>query len=112
MSTQVNTYAIIGCFVPYDDVSTRYDELEPYMDSAYEGIQHHDDLCILFDGMSGKYAIVGRVLAKTENHQGLEAPVTFPILDNEERSRLLVKIKDLFPDKPAELRHIVVSHYR
>jgi len=75
MSVQANTYVMRGALVPYSEMKGRYDELAPYMDSAFKGIHHKDGVCVLYDGMNGKYVAVGRVLAKTKNHQGLDEPV-------------------------------------
>ena len=45
MSVQMNTYCFIGALLPYAPFrgSDIYEKLEPYFDSAFEGIKHHDD---------------------------------------------------------------------
>lgn len=72
MSVQRNIYFLRGTVQPYAMHKNRYEAFEPYLDSAFAGIHHHDGLCVLFDGMNGKYVAFGRVLAKTKNLQGFE----------------------------------------
>lgn len=72
MSTQSNTYMMVGAKLPYDQFTEEQHEelLDTYRDSAYKGIQHHNDLCVVVDGMSGRYVFIGRVLAKTDDQNG------------------------------------------
>lgn len=77
MSVQCNTYVMQGVLFMHDDmesVKPLCKKFEPYEDSAFEGIKHHEGLCVLYDGMNGKYVAIGRVLAKTENDQGFDEP--------------------------------------
>lgn len=72
MSVQSNTYIMVGAKLPFDQFTEdQYEELlEPYRDSAYKGIQHHNNLCVVADGMGGRYVFIGRVLAKTDDQNG------------------------------------------
>lgn len=113
MSTQANTYAIIGAVLPYDAVGgDNYDKFEPYFDNAFDGIHHHDGLCILGDGMNGEYAIVGKVIAKSDEMGHLGSPVVFRPIPNNELQELKDKIEGLFPDHSIEIRAIALTHYR
>lgn len=113
MSTQTNTYAVIGAILPYDLVGgDNYDKFEPYFDSAFEGIHHHDGICIISDGMNGDYAVVGKVLAKSDEYGHLEKPVVFDPIPNDENLALKQKIEALFPDQSVEIRAIALTHYR
>lgn len=113
MSTQTNTYAIIGAVLPYALVGgENYDKFEPYFDSAFEGIHHHDGLCILGDGMGGEYAIVGKVLAKSDKFGLLFKPVIFDPIPNDEILALKQKIETLFPGQSIEVRAIALTHFR
>ena len=117
MSVQCNTYVMIGASFPYDFFGDddMYEKLEPYMDSAFKGIHHHNGICILSDGMNGEYFVVGRVLAKSADHQGLVAPLVVRTTDNE-RSEVKHAIEQALgalvclPD--FDVTPIVVSHYR
>jgi len=121
VSTHVNTYAMIGVVLPGDTFGDdAYDHLEPYRDSAFDGIKHHDGLCVLYDGMNGSYVAIGKVIAKTEDGQGFEEPITFPALpvetieDAHEIVDLRLKIARLMPSGvtlPPIGCH-VISHYR
>lgn len=72
MSVQSNTYVLVGVMLPYDHFTEeQHENLFPeYRDSAYQGIEHYNGLCVITDGMSGKYVAIGRVLAKTDDQNG------------------------------------------
>lgn len=113
MSVQTNTYAIIGAMIPYKAAGgDNYERLEPYFDSAFDGIHHHDGLCVISDGMNGDYAVVGKVLAKSDEFGHLPKPVVFEPITNPEMVELKGKIEALFPDQPIEIRAITLTHYR
>jgi hypothetical protein len=115
MSTNQNTYVVLGTKLPYDLFKDKFDQLEPYMDDAFEGIHHHDRLCVLYDGMNGGYVIIGKILAKTKNHQGFEQPI---ILNDTSTMRLIqgdityLLFNKLKLDTTFEVNLIVVTHYR
>tara|TARA_R110002094_G_C4842409_1_gene206340 strand:+ start:380 stop:733 length:354 start_codon:yes stop_codon:yes gene_type:complete len=117
MSVQTNTYLMIGIKLPYDAKFSDDDEedkFEDYYDSAFGGIKHHNGLCMLLDGMSGDYVIIGKVLKKTESHRGFElGPISLDEIDvdGSERKHVSSLIKAQFDiDKPATI--LIVSHYR
>lgn len=109
MSVQSNTYVMCGVVRPYAEFKDRYDELEPYMDNAFKGIHHHDGLCVLFDGMGGKYVAIGRVLAKSENGQGLVPPVK--VEEPEDVDDIQEEVSCLVGTH-ASVGMIVLTHYR
>ncbi len=117
MSVNCNTYVIIGVQVPYDEKfkgDDNYEKYEDYHDSCNDGIHHHNGLCMLSDGMSGKYVVIGKVLKKTENHRGFyDGPIDLCEIDadGEERKYVGSLIKAQFGiDKEPTV--LVVSHYR
>lgn len=63
MSVQHNTYIVWGAKFDYTEDD---DKLDPYHDNAFQGIHHHNGVCVLSDGYDGKYTVIGRVLAKTD----------------------------------------------
>ena len=113
MSVQLNTYIMWGVLLPFDEFSERED-FEPYHDSAFKGIHHHDGLCILSDGMNGKYMAIGHVLDKTSNFEGFDKPISLigqPELDFDVFERIQKLIKRQL--KMEEVcGWMVVSHYR
>jgi hypothetical protein len=113
MSTRVNTYVMVGALFPYDLFVGAHDRLEPYMDSAFKGILHHEGLCVLYDSMSGEYVAIGRVLEKTANHQYFEHPIRISPLSDAERQSLLDDIRRLIKlEGDFSVQHLVISHYR
>lgn len=117
MSSQCNTYVIIGAKFPYDTFSDDAirERMEPYYDSAFKGIHHHDGLCVLRDGMNGEYVIIGKVLAKTENHLNFEQIIEIPH-DPQAAYEIKTDIVQAFGDAIGsddfKVGPIVVSHYR
>lgn len=116
MSVQHNTYVIRGAIYPFPmdyDNDSKYEKLEPYMDNAFKGIHHHDGICILYDGMNGKYVILGRVDVKSDVYEGFDAPIVFPAPIPEEDEELKTKIEAIMGEPlPAPIEWIVVTHYR
>lgn len=124
MSIQVNHYVVHGLMLPYkeahdtmlsyggiEDEDDAYDFYEPYTDSAYEGIHHHEGLCVLSDGMNRKYFFVGRILTKTDNYEGFDEPIEIPSLDKvgDDVLKELIKAK---LGLEGEMKSYVISHYR
>ena len=113
MSVQMNTYVLRGAMLPCD--LFRGDEghakLEPYMDSAFEGINHYEGLCVLYDGMSSKYVAIGQVLAKSENGQGFDRPVAIPP-DDLHLCELMRPAIERLAGIPVVIGTFVISHYR
>lgn len=84
MSVQQNHYAIIGAKFGFDEFYEKVcealglasrddfeDKDDLYHDSAFKGIHHHNGLCIISDGMGGKYVYVGHVVSKSDNYGGM-----------------------------------------
>ena len=78
MSVQRNHYVMTGIVLDYDnfykrvgakynmDKDTFFEEIESlYNDGVFEGIHHHNGVCIISDGASGRYVYVGFVLYKS-----------------------------------------------
>lgn len=119
MSVQANTYIMRGALFSYDAVKSQlgddYDaKLEPYMDSAFKGVQHRDGLCVLCDGMNGKYVAIGQVIAKTENHQGFDEVYGFADGSFGPNKDLVLKdrIEILTGINDAKIEWLVLTHYR
>ncbi len=118
MSVQANTYIMRGALLTYDAVKRHlgnnvFDTFKPYLDDAFKGVHHHDGLCVLFDGMNGKYVAIGQVIAKTANHQGFEEAYDFADGSfGENKDRVLrEKIKAL-TGFDVDIEWLVLTHYR
>ena len=86
MSAQMNQYIIIGTKLGFDEfnehMKNRYgvdqfgewprEAIEPYEDSAFEGVHHHKGLCVLYDGRDGMFVVIGHVMLKSENNMPLD----------------------------------------
>lgn len=110
MSTQVNTYVMCGVKLPYDK-EDHFETLEVYYDSAFQGVHHYKGLCIVDDGMSGEYMFIGRVLAKTKDHQHFDVPMAVSISELE-KELIASLIETQFGIKEPAVQVWVFSHYR
>lgn len=111
MSVQVNTYVLRGAMLGYEQLIERHEALEPYLDDPFEGIHHHDGLCVLIDGMSGEYVAIGHVIAKSRDGAQFDAPVALPPPDAMSAELLKTAIEALV-GVPVVIGDFVISHYR
>lgn len=111
MSVQVNHYVVWGVCIHPGARKVTLESLEPYIDSPFKGIEHHNGLCVLYDGMCGKYLVVGRVLKKSEEGMGFDKPFfcpPFPICEIDvERA-----VQQLLKDDTLHCTYMMLSHYR
>jgi hypothetical protein len=114
MSTQCNTYVMVGAVLPYESFEGKYDHLEPYLDNPFRGVHHHNGICVLFDGMCGKYVAVGKVVAKSGNWQGFDAPVIPKGRLRPDERKALDDVLAVGGIDPASVKPapFVLSHYR
>lgn len=114
MSVQINQYLIYGAILSYEEYGKSdggYERFEKYTDSAFKADDMNPGgLHCLFDGMNGKYIVIGRCLKKSVDGQFLESMEIEPIShDLAEMTRLLVK-SELGIDEPMALH--LITHYR
>jgi serine/threonine protein phosphatase PrpC len=116
MSSQTNTYVMVGSMLPYDRLDVEHDDIEAYRDSAYKGVHHHNGLCVIADGMGGKYIAVGRILAKTDDQNGnygFNEPID---LDDLSRVELRIEVEKLISEhfgiEDPDVRDWVFTNYR
>lgn len=120
MSVQINQYLICGVKLDYKEYESKwaneedkgYDRLSPYMDSAFKGIQHKDNISCIFDGMNGDYIFMGKVLAKTQDHEFFEPEMEIEFLTKLEKDLLLKVIKTIVDTDQEECKYYLFSHYR
>ena len=106
MSVQCNTYIVLGVKLPYEKHGM-YERFEDLMDSAYD--KKREGLTCIFDGMSGKHVILGHVIAKSDNHEGFDEPITVDPTPTD----IWNVIQDLMKYKINENpKIIIVSHCR
>jgi hypothetical protein len=114
MSVTHNTYVLIGlCLLPEevrallgDDA---FERLEPYTDSAYGPIKHHNGLCVLW---GEDYVAIGHVVAKSEAFYALPQPVNplSALVDHGETVR--GNLTRLLGTKTAGPSIWIIGHYR
>lgn len=120
MSVQKNTYMLIGAkweFKEFYELPEIKKDVEKwagwkreddYHDSAFEGIHHHNGLCVISDGMNGKYVYVGCVIKKSDNYGDIDDYINDEEVTPEQVSQ---RIKDEFNiDVDCEMH--VFTHYR
>ena len=124
MSVQVNTYVILGVKLScdwnkpdnFDELSLeRQEELEclyeDFYDDAFKGIHHHRGLCMLDDGMNGKYTIIGRVYAKTDEGEYFDKPFSIEVTKDQIELVSSLIISNFGIQNP-DVKLWIVSHYR
>ena len=124
MSVQTNQYLMYGISKPFQFVKDWeketgkdfYETFEDYMDdSAFKkDIHHKDGIFCLFDGMNGKYIIIGRVLYKGTDDEPFVAdgkPLSFTEPTDLEKELISNSIERVFGVK-EEMKHWLVTHYR
>ena len=120
MSVRFNNYIMRGVLCPYGPFRVLSDELEEelekYCDTTRDDIKHYDGICMLFDGMGGRYVAIGKVLVKSECGEGFNQPLKVddePIDDEVDVMAKINAILDKIGQKPlSKLRTLVISHYR
>lgn len=114
MSVQCNTYVMIGAVFPYANFKGKSEDLEPWMDSAFKGIQSKNGITVLYDGMNGKYVAVGKVVAKTTNWEGFDKPVGLEGELSEDELIEFGYVLDVAHSYSGEftIKPFVITHYR
>ncbi len=110
MSTQINQYLMWGVSVPYSwhdewekasgGEDSFYDRFEAYMDdSAFNAeIVHKDGIFCLLPCMDESPMVIGRVLAKSSDHDYIanDAPLRMPVLTDLEQELIRESVKRVF----------------
>ncbi len=115
MSSNSNSYVILGVRLDFEKYGsdTFFEKYSEYDDNSFKGIEHHNGLAMLFDGMNGNYIIIGEIKEKTEQHQGFSDIV---IADRWESEKPHIKalIQQYFTEiEPPDLfiASYVLTHY-
>jgi len=88
-----------------------HDIYEPYMDSSFKGINHHNGLSVIRDGMNGKYVFIGRVLAKSRVNEHFDYAMT-PEVTPTEIELIGNLISSQFGIEKPEVKLWIFSHCR
>lgn len=113
MSVQINQYLMFGVKLPFEKSEFSYEKYEPYLDSPFEGIRHHNGLCVVDDGMNGKYMFIGRVLAKSLDGNHIEGPFDCTTeLSITNKDMLSALIRTQFGIEKPEIKLWFFTHYR
>lgn len=115
MSVNENHYIILGIKMTYDDYNEKYNiEENDSLHDAYTNrrTQKKGDTVVIVDGMSGEYAFIGKLIAKSrESYEGL--PMT--AIDKKAFSDKKLK-KELietfgFAEDELDLNVYIFTHY-
>jgi len=127
MSVQTNQYLMYGVAYPYQFVKDWeqknekdfYDTFERFMDdNAFNKKTNHvDGIFCLFDGMNGKYIVIGRVLDKGSDDEPFiadnGAPLAFSNMSELENEFIENSIERNFGiSVKGELKHYIITHRR
>jgi hypothetical protein len=110
MSVQKNEFLMIGIDVGYKGV--QYESKPMYKDVEMSDVLYDDaEYGVLFDGMNGKYAIIGKVLIKNkEEYDGIDLTQ----FSQGEILEHFLQVKEWFKQKFGEdvcPQLIIISHF-
>lgn len=108
MSTQVNTYVILGVRLPY--VNDTYEKYEKYMDDAFNPRQQ--GLVVLYDGRDGRYIIIGHVVAVTDEGGSFDDVIEIEPPKEKLLKSIAAEIKAHFGLENQKIKYYVTSLYR
>lgn len=122
MSVQENHYVMIGHKFEYDAFYKQMEDIhglsiddfwdqfeESCHDSAFQGIHHNQNVCIISDGMDGEYVYVGYVLQKSKNYGNLTDYIN-PVTKSPEQVSRYINDYLKIPDLECQLH--AFTHYR
>lgn len=119
MSTQINQYLMYGISIPYPKDANFSDKYERFQeDSAFNAdIPDHHGIFCLMDGMNGGYVIIGKVLAKSDNHERIadDKPLRIDTLTLAEKLNIAAIIHKHFGediDNSITPDYYFITHYR
>jgi len=104
---------MFGVKLPFEKGESSCDKYEPYLDSPFDGIRHHNGLCVIDDGMNGEYTFIGRVLAKTKDGKHLDGPFDCSTeMSVTDKDMLSALIETQFGIENPEIKLWFFTHYR
>jgi hypothetical protein len=101
MSVSTTHYVVKGVmFTGKKCLDQVYDLINAHIeggaDDKYYDNESDDGLCLIPDGMSGKYFFVGKVLAEGSETDGFDEVIELPNVDPAADFELATKIRDAF----------------
>lgn len=117
MSVRTNQYLIQGVKLPYNSHQSRYDDYEPYFDDGRSlVIKPYKGLNVIFDGMNGKFIIIGRIIVKAVIDESIAGPIKIPEIDSNTADMIANLINVSFPDPDINFEAVdigtwIVTHY-
>jgi len=114
MSVATNQYLILGVKLPYKGES-HYEDFEDYIDNGYKSeILHKNGLACVYDGMDGKYIMLGRIIEKSPVDERIDGPFCFYPVDPEKADLTAGLINLSFPKIVVSAQDIklwFLTHY-
>lgn len=104
MGVDRTDYLMWAAKVDPDEVSRRIDEFEAETDGAPDRL-----FDLIHDGMCGEYAVAGRVIARSDPHDGID----FKEISQEDikwDAELVSRVRSAFPEA-HEFTLFLFSHY-
>lgn len=87
--------------------------LDIYSDNAFDGVMHHNGLCIVTDTYNSNYTMVGRVIEKKDCIEGFSLPIE---IAEEKISPLRQEVAKLLAEhlslEAPDVQTWVFTHYR
>lgn len=114
MGVDFNQYLIVGIKLPnHNELS--YEMVEEYLDNGYKkDVIHKNGLSCIYDGMNGKYTVIGRIVYKSDIDQPLEGAFCLGNVDKVQAELIASLISLSFPSikvVPDDIKQWFVTHY-
>lgn len=115
MSAAVNRYIMLGAKFQFKPSPYNFEDFEDYLDNHNAGkVTEKNGLTCIYDGMNGKYIMLGKVLHKSGNYEEFDHDVIE--LPRGTDFNLFVNIREsimtAFPLLPnANIKLYFVTHY-
>lgn len=115
MSVNENHYIILGIKMSYDDYNEKYkiEENETIHDQyANRRSQKSGDMVVVVDGMSGEYAFIGKLIAKSrESYEGIPMTAVDKKMFNDKKLKKELTEKFEFTEDELDIQLHVFTHY-
>lgn len=109
MSVRRNDYVVVGVKLPWSDDVYGLLENDHYDNGYKPEITEHNGLTMIADGMDGKYIIVGKVLAKSMDYDGL--PMTECRATDIMRCKVKTAVRETLNIDDPEVRVWAFTHW-
>lgn len=111
MSTNKTDYIILGIKMEYSEYNSRFNPDDDWCIHEEYFNSKINDLIVVKDGMSGKYVVIGKLIDKSEEYEGLSMNTINKDIFKDKK--LIKNMQNIFGFEESEIKLniLVFSHY-